>query len=312
MNVLFSILPIFGVMALGWGLRRVEFLSREADETLFRLSVHVLYPCLIFDSILGNPALREVRTVVVAPLVGFGLAVGGICIARLLARAGGVREPASRGTFALAAGLFNWTYLPLPIVLSLFGKTAGGVLFVFSLGVEVAMWTVGKLVMTRGGTGPVWRRLVSAPVLAVFLALGANVYQDGGWFPGPLREMVHLVGLGSIPIGLLLVGASFFDYFGEICWFRQGRILASALVLRLGVLPLAFMAAAVFLPLPLELRQVVVVQAAMPSAVFPLVMARLYGGDAPLALLVILGTTIGSLATMPLWIHWGMMWIHPG
>jgi malate permease and related proteins len=308
MNILFSILPIYGVMGLGWVLRRTAFLSKEADDTLFRLSVNVLYPCLIFDSILANPALQDARTVLTAPFLGFALAAGGMGVCRLLAAASGVGPRPSRSTFGLATGMFNWAYLPLPIVLALFGKGAAGVLFVFSLGVEIAMWTVGRLMLAASGNGgeAVWKKLLNAPVIAVFLALLANTIGHGSWFPLPLRETIHLIGLASIPVGLILVGASFFDFIGEVCWFRQGRVLASALVLRLGLLPLVFLAAAVYLPLSLELRQVVVVQAAMPTAVFPLVMARLYGGDAPLALLVILGTTLGALATMPLWIQWGM------
>jgi len=306
MNILLSILPIFGVMGLGWVLRRVDFLSREADDTLFRLSVNVLYPCLIFDSILANPALRDARTVLTAPLLGFALASLGILLCRIFAAAGGVKQKESRGTFGIATGMFNWAYLPLPIVLANFGKPAAGVLFVFSLGVEVAMWTVGRIILSSSGGEPVWRRLLNAPVAAVFLALAANAIVQGSWFPVPLRDMIHLLGMASIPIGLMLIGASFFDYIGEVRWISQGRVLASALILRLGLLPLVFIAAALFLPLSNELRQVVIVQAAMPSAVFPLVMARLYGGDAPLALLVILGTTLGSLATMSLWIQWGL------
>ncbi|MDX6766341.1 MAG: AEC family transporter [Candidatus Methylacidiphilales bacterium] len=306
MTVFLSILPIYGVITLGWVLRRTGFLSREADDTLFRLSVNVLYPCLVFDAILGNPSLRDTGALVVAPFLGFALAAGGMGLCRMLAGAAGVEGSSSRGTFALATGMFNWAYLALPIVLALFGKGAAGVLFVFNVGVEVAMWTVGRMLLTEKGGPGMWRKMVNAPVVAVFLALAANALNDGAWVPDPLRDTIHLVGLASIPIGLLLVGASFFDFFGEICWFRQRRELASALVLRLGLLPPLFLAVAVCLPLSRELREVIVVQAAMPSAVFPLVMARLYGGDAPLALLVILGTTLGSLATMPFWIHWGM------
>ena len=162
----------------------------------------------------------------------------------------------------MATGMFNWAYLPLPIVLTLFGKGAAGVLFVFSVGVEVAMWTVGRLMLSNpeGPQEGIAKKLLNAPVVAVFLALLANTVDQGSWFPSPLRDTIHLIGLASIPIGLILVGASFFDFIGEVCWFRQGRVLASALVLRLGLLPLVFLAAAVFLPLSLELRQVVVVQ----------------------------------------------------
>jgi predicted permease len=43
----------------------------------------------------------------------------------------------------------------------------------------------------------------------------------------------------------------------------------------------------------------------MPCAVFPVVLARHYGGNVSVALQVIAATTVVSLFTMPLWIQWG-------
>ena len=74
----------------------------------------------------------------------------------------------------------------------------------------------------------------------------------------------------------------------------------------MGILPLGFLALARYLPLTAELKQVIVLQAAMPSAVFPIVMAKHYGGDSPTALRVVLGTSAVGLLTIPLWIQFGL------
>jgi predicted permease len=74
-------------------------------------------------------------------------------------------------------------------------------------------------------------------------------------------------------------------------------------------MPLVMTAAAALLPLPLMLRQVLVVQAAMPAATFPVVMVQHCGGHTPTALRVVLITTVVGLATIPLWIHCGLKWI---
>lgn len=309
MATLLSILPIFAVIALGWMLRRTRVLDPGADATLFRVSVNVLYPCLLFDSIVANPALTSGATVWIAPCLGFVLAAGGILAARLLAGAAGAGDARSRGTFGLATGMFNWSYLPLPIVLAQFGRETAGVLAVFSLGVEVAMWSVGVLVLTSTSDLRGLRRLLNGPIFGIAAALAANLVQNGLWVPAALREGVHLVGMASIPIGLLLVGLSFCDHFGQAKWRHQGRAVAAACVLRLGLFPLAFLALAAALPVSLELKRVLLVQAAMPGAVFPLVLARLYDGDAPLALLIILGTTAASIATIPLWMTYGAAWL---
>jgi predicted permease len=69
---------------------------------------------------------------------------------------------------------------------------------------------------------------------------------------------------------------------------------------------------AVILPIPLELKEVLVVQAAMPAGVFPLLLARHHGGDVMVALQIIFGTSALSLLTMPLWIHIGTQFCFPG
>ena len=44
----------------------------------------------------------------------------------------------------------------------------------------------------------------------------------------------------------------------------------------------------------------------MPSAVFNIMIARLYGGHAPTAVQVVIATTVVSCFTIPLVIAWGL------
>jgi predicted permease len=58
--------------------------------------------------------------------------------------------------------------------------------------------------------------------------------------------------------------------------------------------------------LSLELKQVILIQAAMPAGILPIVLARHYGGDASVAVKVVLVTTLCSIVTMPFWIRIGL------
>ncbi len=44
----------------------------------------------------------------------------------------------------------------------------------------------------------------------------------------------------------------------------------------------------------------------MPTAVFPVVLAKLYKGDPATAMRAVLSTAVVSLVTIPLWIKFGM------
>ena len=74
-------------------------------------------------------------------------------------------------------------------------------------------------------------------------------------------------------------------------------------------MPVLLLGTAALLPLSLDVRPVIVLQAAMPSAVFPIVLARLYDKDTTTALNVILATGLTGIITIPLWLYAGRLWL---
>ena len=60
------------------------------------------------------------------------------------------------------------------------------------------------------------------------------------------------------------------------------------------------------LPVSKELKETLVVQAAMPAGVFTLLLSRHHGGNVGVALQVIFATSAVAIVTLPLWIHFGM------
>ncbi|HET7537468.1 MAG TPA: AEC family transporter, partial [Candidatus Didemnitutus sp.] len=84
------------------------------------------------------------------------------------------------------------------------------------------------------------------------------------------------------------------------------RVTLIAWLLRLGVLPWVFLLAAKFAPCSVELKRVLVIQAAMPAATIGVIVARLVGGQPLVAVQIVLGTTALALFTIPFWIRFGL------
>ena len=80
-TVLSAVLPVFCLAIVGVVLRKVEWLTEEADASLMRVVVNVLTPALILDKVLGNEALRRPENLLLPPVLGFGgVALGvGVC-----------------------------------------------------------------------------------------------------------------------------------------------------------------------------------------------------------------------------------------
>ena len=87
------------------------------------------------------------------------------------------------------------------------------------------------------------------------------------------------------------------------------RVGAGAVLVRLALIPLLILICASYLPLGTELKQVLVIQAALPSGMFPIVLSRHYGGRTDVAIAAVMATTIASLLTMPLVIAFGKYWV---
>ena len=313
LTVLGAVLPVFCIMGAGFLLRRLDWFTEEADQSLMRVTINGLIPCLIIDSVMNNAALRQPGTVLLAPLVGFGTVLFGLGVAWLCRPLLGLREAAAGRTFAYCLGIYNYCYVPLPLAMLLFSHRPEtvGVLFVHNVGVEIAFWTVGLMLLSGTGLRGGWKKVLNAPLVAIVVGLTLNFSGGLPFVPKFLLTAVHALGQCAFPMGLLLIGAVVSD---EVRQFRSAsgwRVMIGSCVLRLGVLPVFFLLLARHLPCSDELKSVIVLQAAMPAAVFPIVIAKHYGGDINTALRVVLSTSIVGLVTIPLWIRFGMKFVWP-
>jgi predicted permease len=312
LTVLKAVLPVFGLMVVGLWLRRRNWLTAEADQTLMRLVINLLIPSLIFDSVLGNTALRRPENLILPPFIGYGMMALGVAIARAFAPVAGLQTPPERRTFAFLTGLQNYGYLAIPLCMSLFDADTTAVLFVHNVGTETALWTLGMMVLTGTGLEGGWKKVLNPPLIALLLALVLNFLGLVLPLPAPaiavgkvVLSAIHLLGQIAIPLALLLIGAIVADHLEDARGGRAARVVVVASLVRLGIMPVLFLLLAKYLPCSLELKRVLVLQSAMPSAVLPIVLAKHCGGDPRTALQVVLGTSLAGLVTIPLWIHFG-------
>ena len=308
-QLLLLILPVFALIGIGAALRRARWLNQEADESLLKMVVNFLYPCLIFDSVLGNAALRDPANLVLAPLVGFVTMAAGIGVAYYGGTLLGLKTGKGLRTFAFAVGIYNYGYIPIPLMTGLFGPESVGVLLVHNVGCEAAIWTVGILVLAGVPLREGWRKLLNPPVFALLAAVAFNTLGLGSKLPAVVMDVVRLSAACAIPLGLMLIGATLVEYLGRPRELVDARVTLGSNALRLGLLPIAFLLLAKFLPCPVDLKRVIVMQAAMPAGILPIVIARHYGGQPLTAVQVVVGTTLVGLVAIPLWLRVGFAWV---
>lgn len=304
--------PVFVIIALGYGMRKIGILSSEADRSLTRLVVTLLAPSLALDTIIGNEALSKPANWILPPILGFGSIVLGIVTSICGAKLFRIPEGMPRRTFVFTASLQNYGYIPLPLCHALFDRDTMGVLFAFYLGVELAFWSIALMQLTGHAEPGNWRRVINPPIVAIPSAILLNALGAKQWIPASIQTTFHLLAVCAVPLALLLSGALIADYINKDSLRHGSRAISASFVVRIGILPALILLFAKVAPLDVALKSVLVVQAAMPAAIFPIVVTKVHHGDMPTALQVVLGTSLIGLLSIPLWIGFGLHWILPG
>ncbi len=308
-QLLLLIAPVFLTMALGAGVRRAGWLTEAAEGSVLKLLVNFFYPAFILRSVVGNEALRDASNIVWPPLVGFVTMAIGLGVGYYAGKAMGLRLGQGLRTFAFAVGIYNYGFIPLPLMEGLFGVESVGVLLVHNVGCELAIWSVGILVLSGLSLREGWRKLLNPALGTLIVALVIN---GAGWtLPAMVMSTVNGVAACAIPLGLLLGGATLDQFLNKPRELLAVKTLTIACVLRLGLVPVLFLLLAWAAPFSDDLKRVIVVQAAMPAALIPIVLARHYGGQPLVAAQVIVGTTVVGVFVIPWWLKLGLAWVFP-
>jgi predicted permease len=253
------IAPVFVLAGVGFVWAKLGFPFER--EFVTRMVMNVGAPCLVISSMTATDVdLATIGTMLMVALVVFGsCAIAGALILKLM--------DLPKRSFLPPLVFGNFGNLGLPLCLFAFGQEGIALAICFFLVGASLHFTLGPLFM---GSAPVLATLVRTPVIyAAIVAIGLVV--TGTTLPLWISNSVDLAAGSTIPLMLLALGNSL----GSL---GVGRLpLATRLaVFRLG-LGLATGLAAVWLfELDGVVRGVVIIQSAMPAAVFNFLLASRY------------------------------------
>jgi predicted permease len=292
--VMTTLAVLFGLIALGWVIRRAQWIDDGFWRPAERLTYLVLFPALLVRSLananLGDiPALRIAMAIVGAVLlVGVGLAL----VRRQAAQDG----PAFTSVFQ-GAVRYN-TYIALGVVI---GAARADLLPVAAIAIVVLIPLVNALsiaVLTRHGTGDAKRNVlveIARNPLILACVVGALVNLTGIGLAAPVDRMLDVLGQASLGLALLAVGA------GLSLDSVRGRTREIVLASMIKLLVMPAVTAALLLALGVHgaPAAVVILFQAVPTATNSYILARQLGGDANLMAGIITVQTILGAVTLP-------------
>ena len=292
MNFFQLLFPDFSLILGGYLICRYTALNRKVWEPVEGLVYYLLFPVLLFHSIIKSPLNLASAT----SLIGAGWAMGltGIALAYSIPRWPGLGRFIDLRTHAASAQVafrFN-SFIGLALVERLAGPK-GLLLLAVLIGVCVPLFNVGAVwpMARHGGRGLV-RELVRNPLI-IATASGLIANMAGLSLPLWLEPTVSRIGAASLAMGLMAAGAGM--QFGAI---GRAKLLAVAvLTIRHFLLPLVALGFARVFHLDPVQTMVLLAFSALPTASSCYVLAARMGYDgAYVAGLVTLSTLLGMLS----------------
>jgi len=307
LSIFTAIVPVVITTGLGYFFRKKNWVDQSVQVGLMRLVVNVFTPALVVDRVLGNSLLKDFPVVWKVCAAGFLSVTLGMFVALFCARFFGIRDALRKRAFGYCCGIYNYGYIALPICMALCPPDTVGVMLLFNSTIEVAVWSIGVAVVS-GKLRPaeLLKSIVNPIFFAMIFCLACNFSGFSQHVPAWVFGTAKSLGACMIPCGILLVGTALPVLMNGFRLRDDPLVSVGALSMRLFLIPVMMVAAALFVPaIPQDLRYILIIQAGMPTAMLPIVVVQLYGGDARLALRIVLSTSAACIVTLPFWIKTG-------
>lgn len=285
--------PDFALILLGAGLRRYMHLGDHFWSGLDKLIYFVLFPSLLFSAIVRT----HIDFAATAPFIAGGaVALFGGMLMGLPARWLFAQPPLVFASHFQCAFRFN-SYIGLAVVGKLFGS-AGIAAMGILLGALVPLANMAAVgMLARHNEGSVWRELIRNPLIIatssalVFNLLGFQLFD-------PVAQFLHRLSDAALATGLLAVGAALRLRHANISLGSGVYITA----VKLLAVPALTWVCGRALGLSGLYFDVAVIFGALPTASSAYILAVRMNGDGPGVAWLISASTLGSMATLALWI----------
>jgi len=284
-----TVLPVFLVAGAGYVLAR--FMALEG-RTLGRVVFYLASPALVFRSLYNMNISTAALTQVLLLVLGVYLITG---FAGWMA--GLDQERPQRSALTISSAISNNGNMGLPITLFALGNAGLVIATIYYATSALLTNTLGVIIASTGSAplSKALRQSLRAPVLYATL-LGIALNRLAMPIPEPLYRAIDLTAGAAIPMMLVLLGVQL----SATPINSEQRVIWRSMVIRLGLSPLAAVALCMLLGIDGLERQVMILQASMPTAVVATVLATEFVTAPRLVAAAVLFSTLASMATISL------------
>ncbi|MFC3932673.1 AEC family transporter [Streptococcus dentapri] len=302
MSSISGILIILVMVLIGYVLAERQWFNDEAASLIARLVTQIGLPCYMIQTIISKFSADDLRKMLpqlrFPALSMFLLLVLALAIGQLFRI-----KKSHRGLFTSMFFNSNTVFVGLPINQALFGDTSITYVLIYYMCNTLFFWTIGVYLIQRDGRAGQdfdWKtnlkKLFSPPLYGFMIGIVLVLLKIK--LPQFLMTDLTYIGNITIPLSMIFIGLSISKAgLGKLQFGKDnllillGRFMLAPLLMALIVMPTT---------MPLLMKQVFVIQSAMPVMTNAPVIARLYGADSDYAAIMVTETTLATVLVVPL------------
>ena len=297
-----GILVILVMILVGFVIGEKGWFDDKSRGLLAKLVTQVALPCYMLYTITQRFTAADLLKMLPAlrfPALSMVLLLG---IATGVARIFAVRQD-RRGLFISMFFNSNTIFVGLPINQALFGDASIPYVLIYYMCNTTFFWTLGTYLIQRDGEGEAQfdlktslKKVFSPPLMGFLLGLVMVMLQIK--LPAFLASDLQYLGNLTTPLSMIFIGLSVSHVGVKQLVLGKDQLLI--LFGRFLVAPLLMATIVYWAHLPSLMKQVFIIQSAMPVMTNAPVGARLYGADSDYAAVMVTETTLATMVVIPI------------
>ena len=297
-----GILVILGMILVGFVIGEKGWFDDKSRCLLAKLVTQVALPCYMLYTITQRFTAADLLKMLPAlrfPALSMVVLLG---IATAVAKIFAVRQD-RRGLFISMFFNSNTIFVGLPINQALFGDASIPYVLIYYMCNTTFFWTLGTYLIQRDGEGEAQfdlktslKKVFSPPLMGFLLGLVMVMLQIK--LPAFLASDLQYLGNLTTPLSMIFIGLSVSHVGVKQLVLGKDQLLI--LLGRFLVAPLLMASIVYWVPLPSLMKQVFIIQSAMPVMTNAPVVARLYGADSDYAAVMVTETTLATMVVIPI------------
>ncbi|MBQ9300932.1 MAG: AEC family transporter [Clostridia bacterium] len=285
---------IFVMMAVGFLIRKIKVLGKEAERVITDLVLYVVLPCNIFNSFLGNESGAAGDYLAVL-LISIGIQLLSLAYGKF-AFPGESADRRCNLSYAMICS--NAGFLGNAVTEGVFGPAGLMLTSIYLIPQRIMMWSEGLTIYTGvSNVRSTIKKVITHPCVIACL-LGLLVMALNIPIPTLLQTPIQSIGRCNTPLTMMMIGMILSEI--DLKHLVDKTILRFTLH-RLVLMPLIVYLACLLLPVGKIVAGVSVLLAAMPAGATTTMLSAKYNRDPAFATKLVVFTTLCSVPAIFLW-----------